>query len=234
MKKQFLILTGSLALLAVTPTPVMAGSCAQVQNQNSQFPREAQWRQAFTWTKGPSGQVVATNAAREALMQARSKEMNDELFATKDTPHMSFFVEAAPNLKQTEIVPSVYLSGKTPTIKIQGVQGSVLKGTLMLPVSGHDGIQKATAWSKADRFDLTMTTGPLAAHSSGSGQKHLLTQVLSMDMVTVVELEIPLTQKADGSYEPVNLLYYRLGVKNHLGSPGGYWEGRALTIQLEP
>lgn len=219
-KTFFAVLLGSLLLTA--------GQVASAQSN---------WRGGFTQMQNKTS-IARTSSERERVLQSNVQYMADFIEKTvKDTPPMVFFAEAG--LRQSVLVPFTYPTGKTPRIKVTGVSGNVLRGTLLLPVSGHTGAANARQWAKTDRFDVTVAYGPVSPDSGGyysynsQRESHLVRNVLSLDLVTALEVEIPLKQMGPNQYAPVTLYYYRLGVGNSMGAPGGYYEGRAIGIDIE-
>ncbi|MFN7453091.1 MAG: hypothetical protein ACK5RO_00375 [Pseudobdellovibrionaceae bacterium] len=220
------------AALVVGMSPIAKASiCGNVHNSGFVSNPEVDWRKDFSFSL-IGGKPVRSSPQREREMASEHKAMVDEIMGKdKDTPHLRFFAE--DGILQTEIAASKYLSGMTPRVEVKGVQGNTLRATVMLPVSGHAGTQNAIKWAKEDLFTVSVSYGEKGPRTHQIQKKELaliVNKFKSLDLVTVLEIEIPLMRNTAGDLLPVNLYYHRLGLDNYLGAPEGYWEGRVLTI----
>ena len=157
-------------------------------------------------------QVFATNAKREAEIKAEEEYQLDWIKAKKSTPEM-LFIEI-PGTEINYVIPKK--KDKIPVYEVSGakVADGKLKGTLLLPVSGHAGSENADKWRTTDTYDLYIK-------DAAGKQTFLAKGAKSLDYVTHHELEVPLKKG-----EKVSLYYSRSGS----GGPGGYPEGRTIDI----
>jgi hypothetical protein len=208
-----------------------ASNCGTVYSSGFMSNADVEWRKDFSFSL-LGGEPVKTSPQREQLIAKEHKAMVDEIMGpARDTPHLRFFAEEG--LLQTETVASKYMSGKTPRIEVERVQNDTLRATVILPVSGHAGTQNAIKWAKEDQFTLSVSYGEKGPHTHRIEKRDLTILVdkfKSLDLMTVLEIEIPLRRDPSGDFVPVNLYYHRLGLDSYLGAPEGYWEGRVLTI----
>lgn len=214
-----------------TPTPAQAETftgivqCANALN-NSLQPAEAAWRLDRTngIAVGSQAVAVASSEAREATLRKAEAGMIDFILNYKgvgDIPPFLFFKEAGV---KAEILVASTGDDDITEIKVSGIGPSgILRGTFLLPVSGHNGNANARAWAKQDIYDLTTFVGD----SDGkTPMDFLIQQAPSRDLVTFQDVQLKLDPT-----QPVSVFYYRLGVKGWGGgAPGGYWSGRVMEI----
>lgn len=161
-----------------------------------------------------NNELNATNATREKKMEQTAKNMTAFILEDVDVPEMEFFAETGVKVK----VVRHWKDNAIPFIKVSGLGSSgVLRGSLLLPVSGHLGNASALKWAKTDTYQL------LLAGKSGT-QGSLVGTAKSLDLITVHELEIPLVEG-----QIMTLTYHRSGS----GGPGGFPEGRTLEIEWD-
>jgi hypothetical protein len=192
------------------------------------LPKGAEWRGAFTHNDG-----VPSSAKREAEMRENHKEMSDQVLGVGeyrghgDTPPMEFF--AAEGVGAKFEFKTDGISGKPTRILLSnlGAEG-LLRGTLLVPVSGHTGAANARAWSKTDTYTLKLDTSKDAAgkqwnnsYSESGPEAALVSGAKSLDIITAHDLNI---QMAKG--KGVRILYFRSGS----GGPSGYFEGRVIEL----
>lgn len=194
--------------------------------------QDASWRQDST-QPSQSGGVAVTTAEREAEIQKWEKHMYAEIagiapFTHGDIPAMEFLPEAG--VSQTYLVHSVGLNGLVTRMVLGNVGPSgKVKGTILLPVSGHVGFENAKVWRKTDTYtlkrDVSRDREGLQWNDNHWGvsptEHELLTDIKSLDFVTKQELELQLEKD-----RVVRVLYYRGGS----GGPSGYWEGRVMEF----
>ena len=229
MKK---LMTGTLvigALLASTPvfaqqTFRMTSACEMLMSGHPQ-----EWRAAKT--QGATSKPVKTSVEREEWLQQSQKAMLDFLYKEEDTPEMVFAQEAgvtatAPAVSTTNSLKNTiplnftadgkaqgFHYDRVPRIDVTGLGSSgVLRGTLLLPVSGHTGIPNAESWSKTDTYEVRLMVDRVET---------TIARGPSLGMVTAQDIEI---QMVPGKVYSV--LYYRSGS----GGPGGYSDGRTYDI----
>ncbi|MES2966149.1 MAG: hypothetical protein V4760_19880 [Bdellovibrionota bacterium] len=214
-------------LVSISTLANAAPTCVNLFDPSKpQVPREAAWRASST-----QGALYATSSAREADIMSRQKwqlsMIDGTMLGHGDTPPMSFV--AAKGEAALEVVRSNGLHGKFTRFEVKtSAANPSVKGTLLLPVSGHVGLESATDWAKTDTFTIVAQVGQGPKGDqfpSLSGGTVLAKDVKSLDFVTKLEIEIPLSTN-----QQVRLLYYRSGS----GGPGGYMEGRVMYFSVAP
>jgi hypothetical protein len=187
----------------------------------------------------PNGEFVKTSAAREALIKSTIPSMENFIlhfrgeYGEGDIPWLRFFPEEGTQVQYlseshglNHVVTRIVVKGKEPK----------LRGTLLLPVSGHSNDKGVNArrWAKTDKYNVNIVTHRESQRSSGpytfdprNYGTPLLDHAPSLDLVTIQEIEIPLNPDPKGS---VTVLYWRHG------SAGveGYVEGRLIEIFFDP
>ncbi|MEK7357308.1 MAG: hypothetical protein AAB250_12725 [Bdellovibrionota bacterium] len=226
----FLLLLAALAGLTLVSASSAhaAATCTSVfhPSARSTVPAAAAWRKAST-----QGALNETTRAREEEIkrqQAWQFSMIDGTMLGKgDTPPM-YFVSAAREVSR-ELVRSQGLHGTFTHVEVKtAATNPTVKGTLLLPVSGHLTMKDATQWSKTDTFSIVAQEGQGPngdQFPSLSGGMVLAQKVKSLDYITKLELEVPLVRG-----KQIRLLYYRDGS----GGPGGYMEGRVMLFTVAP
>lgn len=194
------------------------------------FPQEAVSRKATTYSSA-TGDIAPTSAAREKAIADRAKLMADEILGengiSQDTPPIQFFPAEGVNAKFLHTNFSGNETSNTLPARIAftglGAAG-IVKGTLLLPVSGHTGAANAKAWAKTDTYTvkIEVSTDKNGANwPSDSNAEILIPTVKSLDFVTYNEVAIPLQKD-----HMVRISYYRSGS----GGPSGYFEGRVIEL----
>lgn len=168
------------------------------------------WRTANTHLTSDA-EFVKTTAAREKKIKETGKNMELFILEDKDVPEMEFFAEAGTKVK----VVRHWRENKIPYIEVGGLGSSgLLRGSLLLPVSGHVGTENARKWAKTDTYQLFLEPKQGKAWS-------LVGKAKSLDLITLHEIELPLKKG-----EPMKLTYHRSGS----GGPAGFPEGRIIEI----
>jgi hypothetical protein len=212
--------------LPLSQSSYAAQDCASVFGTT--LPKEGDWRKNNTHpAKG--GGFVATSAQRETEMADRTKLMGDEVLGIGmhgDTPPIEFFV--ADGVTYQYVKHSQGTGGIVTRIAVSGLGASgVVKGTLLVPVSGHTGAVDAKNWSKTDTYTIRTDVSTDANGSSWTGSHYgdsatvLVQDAKSLDLITAQELEVSLVKG-----RIVRLIYFRSGS----GGPAGYYEGRVLEL----
>ncbi len=196
----------SLIAMLVLPGLAHANTCASAFDSP-----EIKWRSAQT-NLNQSGDVSATSNIRERHLKSSIKQMENSVNRSS-TPIMALF----PAEGQTEsylVKTRGYQSGIISRMEVGNLgESGVYKGTLVLPVSGHDGVTKAKQWATTDTYSIHM--------ESAAGTVTLIKDAPSKDIVTLQEIEIPLKRG-----EVVKILYDRSGS----AGPGGFPEGRIIEF----
>lgn len=191
---------------------------------------DADWRSASTNTIAQG--LSRTSAAREKWLQDASQSMLNFLHNEHDTPEMVFAAEdgvisiaptiAIQNSARNTIPLNYTLDAnkqgfhydQVPRIDITGLGPSgILRGTLLLPVSGHTGLANAKQWAISDKYTIVLQTQ--------AGRQTLVSDAPSRAMVTSQELEIHMVP---------NTLYRVLYFRSGSGGPPGYPDGRTYDI----
>jgi len=147
-------------------------------------------------------------------------------FGIGDVPPMQFIPAEGEHIRALG-----YSSGLNGTITRFAVSGIGAKasvdGTLLLPVSGHQGNANARAWALTDTYQIRLDSNPNQTPSTHSSwgrtgkETILLKDIKSLALVTKQEVTIPLIANI-----PVVVLYYRKGS----AGPSGYVEGRVMEF----
>lgn len=220
-----LLLTGS----ALANAPSCPAFMAQAAIPSMQV---STWRVVRT-----NGDLKQTPSSpeREAWINGAAKAMKDYLYADTDTPEMIFAQAEGITAKVTEtkalenkrqytlpinytknVVEQAYHFDQIARIEISGLPSSgELKGTLLLPVSGHTGIPNAEKWAKTDTYSVYLE------NAQGQRLATLAENAKSQDMITFQEISAKI--EAGKVYR---LTYYRSGS----GGPAGYPNGRIYEI----
>lgn len=171
--------------------------------------KATQWRHAITHALD-SGSFVSTSIEREARMRLLHVYQEDWIKLQKDTPEFRWV--SAPGVQEDWIVKP---GGENiPQVVISGLGDSgQLRGTIMLPVSGHTGIKNARQWATTDRYTLYL--------ESELETTTLVLNARSLDLITFHEIEFQPPAK-----RIARITYHRSG---SLG-PSGYLEGRILEL----
>lgn len=168
-----------------------------------------QWRQP-TSHPDAQGEFAATNSLREGRIEQTSADMEAFIFDHTDVPEMEFYAAAGVKVKHVR----TWQSNQMPAIEVSGLgKEGILRGTLLLPVSGHCGAEKARAWATTDTYKVFL--------EGGSKQVLLVKDAKSLGFVTKQELQIPLEKG-----KALKITYHRSGS----GGPGGFPGGRILEI----
>ena len=185
------------------------------------------WRATSTNADPIDSSVAATSSSREAKIQKLEKwqitMINGTMLGHADTPPMYFVPADGQNA--VELVHSGGLHGVFTHFHVTGIGPSgILKGTLLLPVSGHLGFPQAQIWAKQDKYNITsqVGAGPQGDQfGSYNGGTVLVANGQSLDLITKQEVSIQLV-----AGQQVRVLYFRQGS----GGPGGYPEGRVMIF----
>ena len=160
--------------------------------------------------------------------------MTDFLYGKTDTPEMVFAAEEGvvttapaqaiqnpsrntiPLNYTTDAGKQGYHYEQVPRIDVTNLGPSgLLKGTLLLPVSGHTGIPNAERWAKSDTYRLYVVD------STGKEVAVIASAAPSRGVITAQEVAIQMTP---------NTLYRLLYFRSGSGGPGGYPDGRTYDI----
>lgn len=205
-----------------------------LQNALSGSPESA-WRSATSYASN----AVASSVAREAAIKKEQTEMEDLILGRNgqpnDIPPITFF--AAEGVKQTYKVRTTFNDGDpiTEIIVSNLGQSGILKGTLLVPVSGHVGLENAIAWSKSDTFQIAVDTTKDGGKtwkddsydvndngiSNSPNLIYLANNAKSLGFVTKHDIEVKLEKN-----QPIRLVYFRSGSSG----PAGYYNGRVMQI----
>lgn len=194
-------------LLAVFQWSFVFGDtrCANVFASN----RATHWRLALT--NSGRGIRVKTTATREINIRKLQRQMTQELIETINTPEMRLLPESGV---QVTVIQS-FQNGKVPILGLSKIPASGRLGaTLLLPVSGHCGLENAAAWAKTDTYKIYAKVA--------DGPELLLASAKSRDIITFQEVSIPLQRE-----KSTILTYHRSGS----GGPGGYPSGRIIELK---
>jgi len=216
------------ALILAAPAPAaLANGCMQ-QAFSDALPAEASWRQAFSYDA-----KVPTSAAREAELKRLYKPMEDLIMGrdkghpSPDTPPVEFV--AAEGVRMRYLNHTTGDSGIPTRIEVSNVGASgLLKGTILLPVSGHTGVANAQKWAKTDTYTLKYDVSKDQAGKTydnrigeGGTELILVKDSKSLDLITSHDSEVKLVKD-----RIVRILYFRSGS----GGPAGYFDGRVVEL----
>ena len=190
------------------------------------------WRKSIT-NLSAAGETAATSQAREDWILNTTASQLTFLNKEVDTPEMTFaaaegvtITPSAASIKnETENpIPLAYPAPgaaqgfhyeQVARVKVTGLGPSgQLKGTLLLPVSGHTGLTNSKAWAKTDKYSIYLTKGRQVVAT-------LAKNVPSLGIITMQEIDAKLTPG-----EVYAIEYHRGGS----GGPGGYSEGRVIEF----
>jgi hypothetical protein len=163
------------------------------------------------------GSMAPSSPVREQAIAARLDLMNQEIFGIGKFDH--------PDIPSIEIFPADGIQVKQlvatngteiPRMEVSGIGPSgVMKATLLLPVSGHTGVENAKKWALTDTYHVNRDD------SQNPTQTLLIPESKSLGSVTSHEVEIPLLKSGI-----TRIYYYRSGS----GGPGGFPSGRIYEI----
>jgi hypothetical protein len=198
------------------PAPARAEVCGTPDTFSAAaFPKRAQWRTDITHANQDGG-TATTSASRERTMRASVTQMTKDVLGG-ETPSMETHFAAGTDYDYLVESPG-YGSHIVDRVEIRslGVSGTEasVDATLLLPVSGHVGVENAKKWAVEDTYDIVWQIG--------DAQKQVLVHgAKSLGILSVQEVRIPLIKG-----EVVKVSYYRSG---SLG-PAGYVEGRVIEL----
>ena len=169
------------------------------------------WRKSLTNPAG-DGSFSHTDKAREEEIKDDVENLKETVLDEETTPFIHLHQSGKANLVD-ELEDD---SSKAPRFRVSGLKesGGILRGTLLLPVSGHTGKANALKWAKTDTYDLVI-------ESPSQGTQYLARNAKSQDVITAHEIELKLKKG-----EKVTLKYIRSG---SLG-PSGFHEGRVMEF----
>jgi hypothetical protein len=225
--KQVLILTAAFSTVLAQGVwaagPTLGTECATAFSETSS--PEIAWRKSATHAETVE---AATSQKRENEIEKRSKLMENEVLGIGmpgDTPPLEFFSAEGVNERyihhtdgNSHVPTRIVLSNVGPSGKV--------KGTVLLPVSGHTGAANAKAWAKTDTYTLHVETskdqqGKSWGSYDGANAPVIAQDAKSLDLVTSHEVELQLSKD-----HVVRITYFRSGS----GGPGGYFDGRVLEL----
>jgi hypothetical protein len=190
------------------------------------------WRSKITNSQ-TSGEVAPTSAAREEFINKAASAQLRFMNSHEDTPEMvmvqaegvTVSVPAKEALTDITPIPLAYEPGAAkqtthyddiPRLNVTGLGPSgILKGTLVLPVSAHNGLANAIAWAKGDLYKVVV------ADAQGRQTSSIVIDAPSRGPVTLQEFAV---QMVPG--QVIQIQYARNG---SLGV-GGYAEGRVYEL----
>ena len=191
-----------------------------------------QWRAKITNAQA-SGAVAPTSAAREEYINNAIGSQLTFMNSNEDTPEMVFVqaegvkvtVPAKEALDNVTPIPLAYQPGaakqtkhyeEVPRLNVTGLGPmGVLRGTLLLPVSAHNGLANANAWAKVDKYWVD------TADAQGRQTGKVVVDAPSRGPITVQEVQIQLIPG-----QVVQLRYAR----NGSAGIAGYAEGRVYEF----
>lgn len=192
---------------------------------------DTSWRSASTQPFADKS-LSPTSASREQTMKNQSKYMEDFIlnyrgeYGVGDIPPMEFLF--AEGSHYNTISTSYGVGGRITRFSVTNLKSKAgkVKGTLLLPVSGHQGNVNARRWAVTDFYQVRLDTNPNntpSTHSSWgrTGHETLLVRSKSLDLVTKQEVELQLIPNI-----PLVVLYEREGS----AGIGGYVEGRVMEF----
>lgn len=222
--------SGFLLALVLGSSAAHAALCPEafLQPDNG---RLVDWRVDLTH-ESQTGSISATSAAREKKIEEAKAWMENFIpnfrgdYGVGDIPPMIFV--PAEGVHARYLDRSTGLNGVITRFAVSGLgKEGVIRGTFLLPVSGHQGNANARKWAKTDTYSLKLDTNPkkeASTHHSWGGTGHetfLIKDAKSLDLVTAHEVEIELIKGV-----PVVVLYDRKGS----AGPSGYVEGRVMEF----
>jgi hypothetical protein len=199
------------------------------------YSADLSWRSSISH-KDNSGSYAQTSAAREAEITRIRQKMEDEVLGVGafvghgDTPPIEFV--SADGVQESYASHSDGANHQMTVIKVGKVDvgakanEGVLKGTLLVPASGHTGAANARLYAAKDTFtvryevslDAQGTKFPSEYGDAGSA---LSEDAKSLGLVTANELNIPLVKN-----HVTRIYYFRSGS----GGPAGYFDGRVIDF----
>lgn len=190
---------------------ILAGASARAVDCPTNL--EIQWRAGVTHLLG-NGEAAATTPLRETKMQGVKVALEDFIFKHVDVPEMEFIAAEGVVVKLIK----TWQKNELPFIEVGNIPGGKLRGTILLPVSGHLGNENARKWAKSDTYTLYLKD------QQGNSQA-IVQNAASLDAITFQELEIALVQG-----QVYRLEYHRSGSGGPSGFPGGrildlHWDG---------
>lgn len=167
---------------------------------------ETTWRTKNTY-RNSDGALFATDTDRENAMEDRQRDDILSVTTQNFTPGIAIFPMTGVVTKnvtpQGSYLERVEVSGPA-------VADGILRATITLPVSGHNGPQMAAKWKDTDTYDLWMADSQGKTTFLAKGAK-------SLDYITFQEISIPLEKD-----KMVKVYYSRTGS----AGVGGYPDGR--------
>lgn len=162
-----------------------------------------------------SNSLSETSQVRESTIYSVAADMKSAVL-NGATPIMDFYPAANSNVRITHQTAG-YESGELNRYKASNIgKEGVVRGTLILPVSGHAGVDEAKIWAKSDTYSIYMTV-------EGSYERtYLIKDAKSLDIVTYQEIEIPMVKG-----KVVKIYYHRSGS----AGPNGFPEGRIFEFE---
>ena len=195
-----------------------------------------QWRAADSvHMQDSQGQVIpvdiATSSSRESQIRS-SKSGLESFIKSGDVPFMIMVPELGVRTVQTRSAEYGDKNGRHidiyPTMDVSNLSqdasgNTVFRATLLLPVSGHNGLQNAELWAKTDSVTVTVT-------DLATGKKTVLVNdVLSRGFVSIADIEFP---AAPG--QKLHIEYSRRGQGQYSGTTSrGFMSGRNIELTIK-
>lgn len=196
----------ALALVSAGSTAVAADKCEMaMRGTNEEYGSLTTWRTART--NEVSATIVNTSLERENTINTETTGM-DQLVQNGTTPIWD--VVFSPDVYFTRTQYGAYQTGRYPKFNVSTGGEPVLRGTLLLPVSAHVGIDNARAWSTSDTYTIWAEVDGV--------RTYLVKDVKSLDLITLQDIAVPLVKDKE-----VLIFYQRSG-----NSIYGYIEGRKM------
>lgn len=195
-----------LAIATAGSTGFAAETCEMaLRGNNEAYTRLAKWRAASTHEVAAG--IVLTNKPREQKLQRIKASMNETVL-NQATPVLRVVETSEASLDMTE--QAHYENGVYAKYNVSTGGEPVLRATLLLPVSGHTGVEDAKKWATTDTYTIWAEV---------DGKKTFLAQdVKSLDLITLQDVAIPLEKDKE-----VKVYYQRSG-----NSIYGFVAGRVL------
>jgi hypothetical protein len=215
------LIVASLFLVSISQS-FAGGACPDANvfsTDPNPIPAQASWRSAIT-NLNQDGTVSKSTVRREQKIEFVVDDQVHDTTVAGQTPGMEFFPASGVRQKMLRETPG-YGSHVTNQIRVSNVGPSgVLEGTLVLPVSGHVGTDKAKIWAVTDTYSVLYKPGTYD-YSFFNNAQNLVKDVKSLGPATVQEVKVPLVKD-----QVVTIVYNRKGS----AGPAGYVEGRVLEI----
>ena len=227
-----------MALIGLLITPTMGhagGKCSEhfAPSPRAALARAAEWRSQITAPSNLSREFSLTDAERERTIKKSSKLMQTDVIDDAATPVSEFIPESNSKLVWDEIPTEGYQTGKFTHFNVnklsevrdvtlpngQVVQAGIFRGTLLTSASGHVGEDLARQFSKSDMIEIDIER---------AGRSTSLIKTKSRDIVTPIELEIPLIKDQE-----VRILIGRRGANGHYAHPMGFPEQRIIYFKWD-